>query len=186
MHYRMRAVDALELVVIPAGALGALVLAVADLDRGVLQRLRRACRVEDELDHFPVAFVEVVPVVEDVEEPVLKRELAGMPWVRHDVRIDGWRMAGNETPFPLEIRTPWVKRVPRKVEVVLVQALREILGRRPDLDQVVAPGPTQGDRRLAEEPANVDRRVRPPRRALGVLDEPYDGGIALCQRLLVG
>ncbi len=30
-----------------------------------------------ELDHLPVAFVRVVPVVEDVEEPVLQRELPG-------------------------------------------------------------------------------------------------------------
>ena len=51
-------------------------LAVADLDGRALQRLLGSVRVEDELDHLPVALVQVVEVVEDVEEPVLERELA--------------------------------------------------------------------------------------------------------------
>ena len=76
IHDRMRAVDELELVVAPGRALGALVLAVADLDRLARERLAGVVGVEDELDHLPVALVRVVPVVEDVEEPVLQRELA--------------------------------------------------------------------------------------------------------------
>jgi hypothetical protein len=186
MHHRMRAVDALELVVVPVGTLRPLVLAVADLDRRAMQRLRRAHRVEDELDHLPVAFVEVVPVVEDVEEPVLKGELARMSRVRRDVRVDGRGPTGDEPSFPSEVVTARVERVPRKVEVVLEKAFREILGRRADLDQVVAPRPAQGDCRLAEEQADVDRGVRLPGRAVGVFDEPYDRGVALCQRLLIG
>ena len=73
MHDGVRAVDALELLVVPGRLLGALVLAVADLDGRPLQRLRRARGVEDQLDHLPVALVQVVPVVEDVEQPVLER-----------------------------------------------------------------------------------------------------------------
>ena len=76
MHDRMRAADELELVVAPVRPLGALVLAVADDRRPPLERLLGVGRVEDELDHLPVALVRVVPVVEDVVEPVLERELA--------------------------------------------------------------------------------------------------------------
>ena len=81
----MRPVDELELVVAPVGALGALVLAVADLDRLARERPRGVVGVEDELDHLPVALVLVVEVVEGVEEPVLERELARGspgPWRR--------------------------------------------------------------------------------------------------------
>jgi hypothetical protein len=74
----MRAVDEQQLVVAPPRALGALVLAVADLRRLRLEGLRRRARREVELDHLPVAFVLVVEVVEDVEEPVLERQLVGM------------------------------------------------------------------------------------------------------------
>jgi hypothetical protein len=50
------------------------VLAVTHLDRLDLKRFRRSASREDELDHLPVALVQVVPVVVDVEEPVLERE----------------------------------------------------------------------------------------------------------------
>ena len=76
---RTPAVDELELVVVPVGALGALVLAVADGDRILAERLGRVVGVEEELDHLPVALVQVVPVVVGVEEPVLQRQLAGRP-----------------------------------------------------------------------------------------------------------
>ena len=72
----MGAADDLELVVVPRRPLGAFVRAVADLDRALVERLRRVVGVEDELDHLPVALVHVVEVVEGVEEPVLQRELA--------------------------------------------------------------------------------------------------------------
>ena len=74
----MRPVDELELLVAPVRPLGALVRAVADRGRLRVQRLGGIGRGEVELDHLPVAFVRVVEVVEDVEEPVLKRELARM------------------------------------------------------------------------------------------------------------
>ena len=71
------AADDLELVVVPRRLLGALVRAIADLDRALVERIRRVVGVEDELDHLPVALVRVVEVVEGVEEPVLQRELPG-------------------------------------------------------------------------------------------------------------
>ncbi|HEY6604987.1 MAG TPA: hypothetical protein VIZ44_01460 [Gaiellaceae bacterium] len=83
----MRAVDDLELRVAPICALGSLVLAEADHRRLFPQRFRRAVRVEVELDHLPVAFVLVVEVVEEVEEPVLECELSGVRRVRDDARI---------------------------------------------------------------------------------------------------
>ena len=67
----------LELVVVPACPLTAAVLAVADRDRIRLQRLLRRTDVEDQPNRLPVALVGVVVVVEDVEEPVLQRELSG-------------------------------------------------------------------------------------------------------------
>ena len=69
-------VHELELLVAPGGALRALVRAVPDLDRLGGERGPRVGRVEDELDHLPVALVRVVEVVEGVEEPVLQGELA--------------------------------------------------------------------------------------------------------------
>ena len=126
MHDGMRAVDALELVVVPRRPLGALVLAVADLDGRPVQRLRRARGVEDQLDHLPVALVQVVPVVEDVEQPVLERELAGVSGIGRDVRVDGRRVSHRQPPLPVEVVAARVERVPREVEVVLVEAPREI------------------------------------------------------------
>ena len=130
MHDRMRAVDALELVVVPGCALGALVLAVADLDRRPLERLRGRRGVEDELDHLPVALVQVVPVVEDVEEPVLERELSRVAGLGRDVRVDGRRRARGDPALPAQVVAARIERVPREVEVVLVQASGEVLRRR--------------------------------------------------------
>ena len=89
----MRAVDELELVLAPGRALRALVLAVADGLGSPCERLPRVGGVEEELDVLPVALVRVVPVVEDVVEPVLERELPGMTGVGGDVRVDGRRRA---------------------------------------------------------------------------------------------
>jgi hypothetical protein len=68
---RVRPAGELELRRVPFRALGAYVLAVADLERGGAQRSGRRGSVEVELDQLPVAFVQVVEVVVDVEEPVL-------------------------------------------------------------------------------------------------------------------
>jgi hypothetical protein len=180
VHHRMRGAEALELAVLPVGPLRALVLAVADLDRGTLQRLRGGRRVEDELDHLPVALVQVVPVVEDVEEPVLQRELVGESGLLRDMCVRHRAAPGCQPPFPIEIRATGIERTTGKVEVVVVQARRQILRRRPDLDEVVAaPRSSQRDRRLAEQQVDVDRQVRLARGARRVLDEPQDGGVAL-------
>ena len=72
----VRLVDDLELVVVPARPLGPLVRAVADRDGLLVESVPRIVGVEDELDHLPVALVQVVEVVERVEEPVLERDLA--------------------------------------------------------------------------------------------------------------
>ena len=56
------------------GVLRPLVLGVGVQAGPVLQRLGHRRRVEDELDHLPVALVAVVPVVVDVVQPVLGDE----------------------------------------------------------------------------------------------------------------
>ena len=154
--------DAIELRIVPGGALGALVLAVAGLGRLLLQRLGRGGRVEVELDHLPVAFVRVVPVVEDVVEPVLQRELAGPRGLGRDVRVDGRLRALRDAVRPVLVVAAGVERVAGEVEVVLVARGGEIVGRRRDLDEVAAPGPPQRDGRLVEQDLDVDRIERLP------------------------
>jgi hypothetical protein len=78
----------------------------------------------------------------------------------------------------VEVVAPRIERVPREVEVVVVEALREILGGRADLDEVGAPGPAQRNRWLLEEHVDVDRLIRPAGRAVRARDEPYDRRIA--------
>jgi hypothetical protein len=186
VHDGMRAVDALEPVVVPCRLLGALVLAVADLDRHALQRLCRARGVEDQLDHLPVALVQVVPVVEDVEQPVLERELARVSGVGRDVRVDGGRVPDRQPPLPVEVVAARVERTSREVEVVLVETPREILGGRADLDHAgVLPGSAQCHRRLVEEQVDGDRHVRIAGLAVRVGDEPDDGRVPLGQGRLL-
>ena len=57
--------------------------------------------VEVELDHLPVALVLVVPVVEDVEEPVLERQLAGLAGLGHDAGVGRGRRLGRQARRPL-------------------------------------------------------------------------------------
>ena len=172
---RVRAVDPLELVIAPRRPLRALVLAVAHLDRWALQRLGRRRGVEDELDHLPVAFMQVVPVVEDVEEPVLQRELPRAFGFGRDMRVHGRRLPDDEPAFPVQVVAAWLECAAREVEVVLEEPLREVFRARPDLDQVAgAPGPAQRHRGLAEEQVYVDRQVRLARGAISVSDEPHD------------
>ena len=156
----MRAVDQLELVVAPGGPLRALVLTVANLDRRLPHRLGRRRGVENELDHLPVTLVQVVPVVEDVEEPVLERELPRAPGLGRDVRVDGRGLTPDELALPAEVVAARLERAPGEVEVVLEEALREVIRGRTDLDQVaLVPRAAQRDGRLAEEQVDVDRKV---------------------------
>ena len=187
MHDRVGAVDELELRVVPRRPFGALVLAVADRRGRLRERLGRGGGVEVELDHLPVALVRVVPVVEDVVEPVLERELPGVGGIGHDVRVGRRRRALRDQPPPLLVPAARVERAAREVEVVLVPRGREIVRRGPDLHEVVAgPGPAERDRRLAEERVDVDRHVRLAGAALlGLRHEPDDRCEALRERLLV-
>ena len=122
---RMRAVDDLELVaIVPVGPLGALVLAVADLRRLDVERLGGVLGVEDELDHLPVALVQVVPVVEGVEDPVLERELAGEAGVGGDVRVHRRLLVLGDAACPELVVAAGVERVAGEVEVVLVEPVR--------------------------------------------------------------
>ena len=185
----MRLVDDVELVVVPARPLGAFVRAVADRDRLLPERLARVGRVEDELDHLPVALVGVVEVVERVEEPVLEGKLAGAAGFRRDVRVHGGFAALGQAPRPAFVVAAGVERVAGEVEVVL-EAIRTVLGPRADRPEVGAtPGAAQRNRRLVlEQEVDVERVVRLARSAalLLLFDQPYDRGEPLGQRRLVG
>ena len=99
------------------------------------QRSPRALGGEDELDHLPVALVQVVPVVERVEEPVLKSEDSGRSGsVATWAYTMGFRLL-SEMPSPALVITARVERVAGEVQVILVQ-LREIGRSRPDLHEV--------------------------------------------------
>ena len=184
---RVRPVHALELGVVPRRSLAALVLAVADLARAHLERLGGRRRGEVDLDHLPVALVEVVPVVVDVEHPVLERDLPRVAGVGHDVRVHRRLVTLVDVPRPVQVVAARVERVAREVEVILVEPGPEVAGARPDLHEVGArPRPAQRDRRLVEEQIDVDRDVRlPGAAALGLIDEPHDRGVARRERRLV-
>ena len=121
VHDRVRPVDELELLLAPRRLLRSLVLAVADGNRLARERLTRVAGVEEELDVLPVAFVGVVPVVEDVVEPVLQGELTRVAGVGGDVRIDGRRRPFGDAVRPALVVAARVEGVPGEVEVVLVE-----------------------------------------------------------------
>ena len=135
----MRAVDPLELRVVPGRPLGALVLAVADLDGRPTESGGDRRSVEDELDHLPVALVQVVPVVEDVEKPVLERELARVGRVGRHVRVRRRLALGAELLLPVQVVAARLERVPGEVEVVAPEPAAEILRLRRDLYEIVPP-----------------------------------------------
>ena len=182
-----RPVHDLELVVLPFRARGPLVRAVADLHRIATERLGGIVRVEDELDHLPVAFVRVVEVVEGVEEPVLERDLARALGFRHDVGVHDRLASRRESFRPVRVVAARVERVAREVEVVL-EAIDEILGRGRDLHEVGSvPRAAQRDRRLVEDEVDVRRDERLAVTALlGLLDDAHDRRVTLGERLLVG
>ena len=187
IHHRVGAVDTLELVVFPTGPLCTFVLAVADLHGRPLQRLRRGRCVEEKLDHFPVAFVEVVPVVEGVEQPVLERQLLGTGGIDGDVRVDGGLRRGGDRAGPPLVAAAGAERVAGKIEVVSVEPLPDLRRRRPDRDQVRAiPGAAQGDSVCAEENVDVERPVRLAWAAfLRLGDKPHDRRVPLGERPLI-
>ncbi len=183
---RTRAVDDLELLVVPRRALGTLVGAVADLDRIATERRGRVGSVEDELDHLPVALVRVVEVVEGVEEPVLERHPVRVTRLGDDMRVHR-RLAACRQPLrPADVVATRIERVAGEVEVVL-EPVDEVVRRRRDLHEVGAtPGPAERDRLLVEKEIDVGRDVRLAVAALvHLLDDSYDGCVALGERALV-
>ena len=139
-------------------ALGALVLAVADECRLPGECPRGDRRVEVELDHLPVALVLVVEVVEDVEEPVLQRELAPVSRVGRDPRIGHGSAASVQPVRPLVIRAAGCEGVAGKVEVVAPEPAAEIGAGWSDLEEIGAvPRPAQHDVGIPEHEAHVGR-----------------------------
>ena len=187
VHDRVGAVDEVELVVSPARLFRAFVLAVADLGRPPRERLAGVRGVEVELDHLPVAFVQVVPVVVDVEEPVLQGELPGVAGLGRDVGVHRRLVPLGDAAGPSLVAAARGERVPGEVEVVVVEPAGEIAGGRPDLDQIrPVPGATERNGRLAEERVDVERLVGLAGAALLLLlDEPDLRRVALGERLLV-
>jgi len=149
---RVRAAGQPELFVAPFGPLRAFVLAVPDLDRPLVQRVRGVFGVEVELDHLPVAFVLVVVVVEGVKAPVLERELPRVPGIRDDVCVHGRVRATGDPIDPMLVVAPRVERPSGEVEVVLVEPPAEVGGGRRDLDEIrCASRPAERNRLLAED-----------------------------------
>ena len=187
VHDRMGPVDELELLLAPRRLLRAFVLAVADGHRLARERLAGVGGLEDELDVLPVAFVGVVPVVEDVVEPELERELARKVRVGGHVRIDGRRLALGDAVRPPLVVAPRIECVPGEVQVVLVEVAGQILRRGADLDQVSrSPRAAESNGLLVEEKVDVDRLVRLAVAAVLCLrDKPDDRRVALGERRLV-
>ena len=181
------AVDELELLVAPVRHLGALVLAVPDGDGILAERLLRIGGVEEDLDHLPVAFVQVVPVVVGVEEPVLQRQLPGVRGVGGDVRVHSRLVALAQASVPALVAAARVERVPGEVQVILVKA-GQVVGLRPALTRSTAfHGPrsaTVGSSKSRSTSVGQFRLAMPT--LLQLLDDPDDRRMALRERRLVG
>ena len=171
---RVRLVDDVELLVAPVRPLGALVRAVADLDRLLPESLACVVRVEEELDHLPVALVRVVEVVEGVEEPVLECELSGTAGFGRDVRVDRRLAPCGEAARPALVGAAGIERIAREVEVVLVavpqvaaRSARSSRGRWPSRGPSGRPSARcrAGGRRRAGRRARPGRTPPPARRA---------------------
>ena len=110
-----------------------------------------------------------------------------MSWIGRDVGVDSGLVAFAEAPIPALVAAARVERVPREVEVVLVEA-GDVLVLRRHLDEIDrVPRPAQRDRRLVEEQIDVGRPVRLAVAALlELLDEADDRCVALREGGLVG
>ncbi len=121
-HDRMVAVTHELGVVVPdGGVLGALVLGVGVGVRPVGHRLLDRDRAEVELGHLPVALVDVVPLVVDVEEPVLGDEVAVL---RGHPPVD--RRRRPERVEPLLVVAAGVEGVARQVDPPVLGAAGEV------------------------------------------------------------
>ena len=173
--------------VAPVGMLGALVRAIADLDGLSGERRARIGRLEVELDHLPVALVQVVEIVVGVEEPVLERELPRMCGVGCDVCVRDGIAAFRESMRPAFVVAPRVERRAGEVQVVL-EAVGEIACCRADLYEVhEIPWPAQRNGGLVEEQIDVDRPVLLAVPAfLRLRNDTDDRCVAFGERGLVG
>jgi hypothetical protein len=70
--------------------------------------------------------MQVVPVVEDVEQPVLQGELPQVGGIGGDVGIDGRRVPCGQAAFPVQVVAARIERAPREVEVVVVEPFRDV------------------------------------------------------------
>ncbi len=174
VHDWMSAVDDLELRVVPLGDLEPFVLAVADLDGCLVERLRGIRSREDELDHLPVALVLVGEVVERVEEPVLHGDPVIPTSLGRDVGVGRRRGARADGAGPLLVVTARLEWVAGEVQVVAVETRAEILGRRAGLDHVVfCPRPAQCHAGVTQNELDVAGLIGLPGPALDVLvDQP--------------
>ena len=128
-HHDVVAV-ALQSVVVPLRVLPPLVLGVHRQGGLGVERLLRGVGVEDELQHLPVAFVLVVPVVVDPPQPVLEHQLAGVVGIAGHAGVDGGaEVAGHPVP-PRLVVTARVERVAGQVEVVVVAEPEQVGGGR--------------------------------------------------------
>ena len=143
--------------------------------------------VEVELDHLPVALVQVVPVVEGVEVPVLQRQLAWDIRLRGDVRVRDDRPPLGHAPRPLaRTRSPDRGRRPGN-RGGSRRDPGEVLPGGCDLDEVgPAPRPTQRDGRIREQQTDVHGQIRRARPALPIGREPEHRREALGERCLIG
>src|SRR6185312_14995313 len=149
---------ALEVAAVPRRPLGARVLRIAGLERLALERLRGRVGGEDELDHLPVAFVLVVPVVVDVVEPVLEREPVRPVRLGGDVRVDRRRLPLGDLLEPALVRAARLQRIPGEIEEVLRVLAVDVAHRR--RLQGVAVGAAQGHVVAAEHQVDGDGLVR--------------------------
>ena len=158
----------------PHRDLGSLVLCERHACRSLRKRRFRVRRVEQQLDHLPVAFMLVVPVVEYPEEPVLQHHDAGVVGVGRDPGIDRRGSSRCDAVEPLLVRAPGIERIAGKIEVPAFALARQI-GRRRGCDRLPA-RPSQDHVRTTEHGADARRQVGLPRSARRRLSPHDDDG----------
>ena len=90
-----------------------------DFNLGPLGVTALPCHPVAPSPRLPVAFVEVVELVEGIEEPVLERDAAGGAGVGRDVGVDRGCMVLGQAPRPALVVAARVERVAGEVEVVV-------------------------------------------------------------------
>ncbi len=150
--------------VVPGSTLSACVLGIRELGGAARQSLLDGSGVEGDLDHFPVALVQVVELVEPVVEPELERDPAhtGLPG---DVRVGDRRAPLHELGRVPGVRAARPARVAGQVEVVVGPEPRQVGGGGRGGEQVGLPKAPAG--------------VLPEKLHLGVPQRDVDRGEAV-------